>query len=456
MIVKGRRRIGKSRLVEEFGKDELFYAFTGIPPTDQTTAKSQRVAFAQQLKKNLGISDEADNWWNLLWTLAEHTKQGKVVILLDEISWIGSKDHDFLGILKTVWDTHFKHNPELIFVLCGSISSWIEENILSSTGFLGRISLTLTVEELPLINCDEFWGQEGQTISAYEKLKILSVTGGIPRYLEEIKPHLSAEENIQDLCFKSSGILFDEFDRIFSDLFSQRSEIYKHIVSYLADTSAERNQIAKILDMEVGGVLSSYLDDLEKAGFIARDFSWRIKDNKISKLSHFRLSDNYIRFYLKYILPNKPKIKTGVFKGRSMTSLPAWSTIMGYQFENLVLNNRRTLHHLIGIYPEDIISEGPYFQRATKKQPGCQIDYMVQTKFESLYVCEVRFSKYELKEDVIKEIKEKIVRLKKPRYFSCRPVLIHANGVNDGVEDSGYFAKIISFSNLFKERSMPI
>jgi hypothetical protein len=150
-------------------------------------------------------------------------------------------------------------------------------------------------------------------------------------------------------------------------------------------------------------------------------------------------------------LPNKPKIESGIFKDRSITSLPGWSTIMGYQFENLVLKNRSSLHQLLNIYPEDVISEGSYFQRPTQIQPGCQIDYMIQTKFESLYICEIRFSKNELKQDIIKELKEKISHLKRPRYFSCRPILIHVNGVTEQVEESDYFGKIINFSDFLEK-----
>ena len=448
VIIKGRRRIGKSRLATEFGKDKKFYPFVGLPPTPHTTAASQRDIFSKQLKSNLDVSVEEDNWWSLLEALSKKTKQGKVVILFDEISWIGSKDPDFLGILKTMWDMYFKQNPQLVLILCGSISSWIEKNILSSTGFLGRISLTLTLEELSLYESSLFWGEEREHISPYEKFKVLAVTGGVPRYLEEIRPYLSAEENIRGLCFNREGILFDEFEKIFSDLFSSRSETYRHLASYLAEAKGDRNQIASALGIEPGGVISSYLEDLETAGFISRDFSWRLKDSKLSKLSYFRLSDNYLRFYLKYVLPNRPKIESGIFKDRSLTSLPGWSTIMGYQFENLVLKNRRQLHQLLSILPEDVVSVGPYFQRPTKRQPGCQIDYMIQTKFESLYICEIRFSKNELKHDIIKEMKEKISRLKKPRYFSCRPILIHVNGVTEQVEESDYFGKIVNFSDF--------
>ena len=111
--------------------------------------------------------------------------------------------------------------------------SWIEENILSKTGFFGRISLRMTLEELPLHHCNEFWGELKDKISAYEKLKVLAVTDGVPRYLEEIHPELTAEENIYRLCYQRECVLFNEFDDIFADLFQKRSQRYKDIVRCL-------------------------------------------------------------------------------------------------------------------------------------------------------------------------------------------------------------------------------
>lgn len=112
------------------------------------------------------------------------------------------------------------------------------KNILSSTGFVGRISLDLTVKELPLCDSVKFWGKQTTQITAYEKLKVLGVTDGIPLYLEHVDKMISAEENIKNLCFTPHGVLFDEFERLFSDLFSQRCEKYKKILLCLANKSA--------------------------------------------------------------------------------------------------------------------------------------------------------------------------------------------------------------------------
>jgi hypothetical protein len=439
--------------VEEFGKKGHFFEFIGIPPTKGVTPEFQRIAFAKRLKKYFGRIPESNDWWELISFLAEQVSKGAITILFDEISWMARESPELLGIIKTMWDTEFKKNPELIFILCGSESAWIEKNIMSNTGFMGRISLILRLNELPLPICDLFWRRKRSLISAYEKFKILAVTGGIPRYLEEIRTDLPAEENIRLLCFDPSGFLVQEFDKIFSDLFNGRSAFYKLIILELVDGPKDRNYIAEKLNLKIGGNLSDYLNDLVEAGFISRHPTWSIKDAKESNLLQFRLSDNYLRFYLKYILPNRHLIEMHGFEQRSITTLPGFTSIMGLQFENLVFHNRVALLRALGVRPEDILMEGPFFQRPTKVNAGCQIDHMIQTRFATLYICEIKFSKDKITSAVIEEIMLKISKLKRPKYVSCRPVLIHVNGVTHDVEESDFFAKIISFADLFQAES---
>ena len=111
-------------------------------------------------------------------------------------------DPNFLGKLKIAWDMHFSDNPKLVLILCGSVSAWIEKNILSNTGYLGRPSLQMTLDELPLEDCYKFWKNTQGNISAYEILKVLAVTGGVPRYLELVNPQMRAEDNITKYIFK--------------------------------------------------------------------------------------------------------------------------------------------------------------------------------------------------------------------------------------------------------------
>ena len=200
--------------------------------------------------------------------------------------------------------------------------------------------------------------------------------------------------------------------------------------------------------MNKSGGLLKYLNNLISAGFIERSYTWSIKTEKRSSASCFRICDNYVRFYLKYIAPNRSTIEKESFSSL-ITQLPGWECIMGLQFENLIVHNRKTLWKILGISPEEIVMEGPFFQSPTAKQPGCQIDYMSQTRFHNLYLCEIKFSKDSVGNKIIDDMEKKRTTLKIPRNCSIRPVLIHVNGVEERVVDERYFDKIIDFGELF-------
>jgi AAA+ ATPase superfamily predicted ATPase len=446
VAITGRRRIGKSRLATEFGKSYKFYSFFGFPPTPDTTAQDQRRNFSLQLEKYFHTPVRYDSWYEMFCFLSNATLAENVVILFDEISWMGSKDNEFLGSLKTVWDQEFSKNNQLVLLICGSISTWIERNILSSTGFLGRISLRIDLKGLSLKESVEFW--DHKHASSYDIFKILSVTGGVPRYLEEVNVKQSAEENIKNLCFTAGGVLVNEFDQIFSDLFDNKHDLYRRIVIALMNGPQTRNEVASQISLPSNGILTEYLEDLEKAGFISRNYTWHIKSEAKSSLSCYRISDNYVRFYLKYILPNLDGIKKGNFTEINLLNLEHWSSVMGLQFENLVINNRKLILEKLGILPETVINDGPYFQKKTKRADGCQIDYLVQAKLNELYVIEIKFSRRELDKGIISEMENKLNALTKPKNYSIRPVVIHVNGIQDNVAEEGYFYKIIDFSSL--------
>lgn len=397
------------------------------------------------------IGIKASDWNNLFWHLSKRVGKGRILVVFDEISWMGGKDPDFLGHLKTAWDMYFSKNPNLIFALCGSISSWIEKNILSHTGFLGRITIDLVLEELPLNACNMFWYPKENRVSAHEKFKILSVTGGVPFYLEHIDPNLSAEQNIRELCFTKGSLFVREFDQIFSDLFSNSNKIHKQIVQSLVSGPKELSTICKELEKTKGGIYLDYLDELIKSGFVKKDPTWDLKSQKPKKKFLYRLSDNYLRFYLKYISPNIAKIENESIPESIPKELLGWESIMGLQFENLVLQNRKTLWKLLNIPLEEIVREGPFLQTKTARHEGCQIDYMIQTRFNTLYVCEIKFLKITISKKIIKEMEEKKERLKVPKNFSIRPILIHVNGVEDEIVEEGFFDKIIDFASLLKQ-----
>lgn len=454
VVIRGRRRVGKSRLVEEFGKQSGMnvYVFSGLPPeSDLDSAEAEKIQlaeFSRDMQRYFNQTQQYADWGDAFYDLAMQTNKGKVLILLDEITWMANGSPVMLGKLKNAWDKWLKKNAQLIIVLCGSISTWIKANIINSTGFYGRISLKLNLRPLPLYACKAFWGKQSRFIAAQEKLKLLAVTGGIPKYLEEINPHLTAEENIKNLCFIESGILFNDFYHIFYSMLEKKSDYYRKIVMVLSSGNTEQTELLKKLQVNSGSNIMEFIEELIDAGFIERHYTWNIKQGNSSRLSQYRLSDNYIRFYLKYIYPNSQKIIDQHFQLTTLSNLPGWQAIIALQVENLVLNNRYEIIKSMRIPYEDIVNVGPYFQRGTLRKKGCQIDLLIQTRFNTLYVCEIKFSKNMIREEIIEEVQEKINNMKIPKGFSIRPVLIHASHVHDSVLNSDFFGHIVDLESL--------
>lgn len=445
----GRRRIGKSTLIEYAAKGMPFYEFYGLAPHEKMTTLDQLEHFSRLLTKYFAIPRMSFNdWHDAFEMLATLTQNGPFVLFLDEISWMGWKDKSFPAKLKGVWDTRFKKNPDVKMILCGSVSSWIQENILKSKGFVGRVSLTINLQELPLHQANLFWSHYSY-ISPNEKFKILCLTGGVPSYLEEIDPSVDAEKNIKRIAFVNGGVLVDEFDKIFSDLFGKNMLEYQSIVQVLVHQSLSAQEIADKLNIELTGHLTKKLTVLKECGFISRDYV-NIGKKQSSKMSKFRLKDNYIRLYLKYIHGKRDLIEKKLYNDVDLENLPDWYSIMGLQFENLVLNNLSVIIQLLDITPESIYSAAPYFQNKTKLNFGCQVDLLIQTKFTN-YICEIKFRK-KIGVEIIQEVIQKIERLKIPKTISLRPVLIYQGEISKNVIQANFFSQIISFETLLESR----
>jgi AAA+ ATPase superfamily predicted ATPase len=449
VVCLGRRRIGKSRLIQEFAKNiPNFIEIQGLGPREAQTNQDQLNWFAKELARQTKMPEVIyKDWGDAFQVLATYFGNKHTLIFLDEISWMGQHDPDFAGKLKIAWDLYFKKNSKLRLVVCGSVSAWIQKNILESTDFVGRISLELCLKELPLKDAHRFWGKKSRQVSSLEKLRILSLTGGVPRYLEEINYNQSAEENYKNLCFSKNGFLFTEFLKIFNDVFGRRTTSYQKIIQALISGPRNLTNIGKVAKLPANGTLVQYLSDLDISGFVRKEIMWDFKNLKDKdKTIRYRLSDNYLRFYLKYISPNATKIEKGLYKESGIEKLPVFDSFVGLQFENIVLNNYIDVCKVLNIGLTSVLNVGSYFQTETARQKSCQIDLIIQTK-NTLYVCELK-ARREVDVSVIEEVKKKIKILKRPSTLSVRTVLIYAGELNQEVVDEDYFDEIISFDRL--------
>ena len=205
-------------------------------------------------------------------------------------------------------------------------------------------------------------------------------------------------------------------------------------------------ELAARFESDPNGHLSTDLKELAEAGFVAASAGLNPQTGKPVREVRYRLKDNYTRFYLKYVLPKRPAIEAGVFRYLSLERLPGWDTIMGLQFENLVLNNFTLLAREIGLVGKNVESAAPYFRRGGKTGPGVQIDLLVQLP-RSAYVVEIK-RKGEIGEEVEKDVAHKVARLSIPPDKSVRTALVYEGRLHPVVKANAYFDALVDVAAL--------
>ena len=452
VTVRGRRRIGKSTLVEQFARltADHFISIEGQAPGKGVNNRLQLRSFMEQLSAQTNAPEVTVPNWLQAFRMLDNAlpRDGRIVVLLDEISWMGGYDAGFAGTLKTAWDRAFRKRDNLVFILCGSVSSWIAENILNGTGFAGRDSLDIVVDELALPDCKSFWGAAADRIPTGDMLDILSITGGVPKYLEEIDPSLTSEENIRQLCFSRDGILFRDFNPIFSNIFGEKAQTRKAILKAIAYGSKSTAEIAETMGAERNGHLVDSIRELELAGFVAKDGGVNPCTGSVGRIVRYRLKDNYSRFYLHHIEPHSLEIEAGMFQYGSLAALKGWDTIRGLQFENLVVSNYRALLPILGIDGASLVSAAPYRRAKSKTGGGVQVDLLLQTR-STAYVVEIKRREF-IGEEIAGEVNSKVDAIGFHKGISPRTALVYAGKLAPNIRTEHQLDFVIPIERLFR------
>ncbi len=460
---QGRRRIGKSTLVKEFARRSRarLVKIEGLAPEPGMTNARQLAEFGRSLAAQTGLPPMSPQSWPEAFAALDSAIRdtGKTVVLLDEISWMGGFDKDFPAHLKVAWDNLFHEHRRLVFVVCGSVSAWIQKNILDNTGFVGRFSLCLTLREMPLRDCLAFWGGAASRISAEEAFDLLSVTGGVPRYLEEIDSANTAEENVRSLCFSPDGYLFRDFGQLFSDVFGKRVKSKLAILEALSGGPASISDIAHAIGKERNGHLAEDLSELRLAGFVSEDAGLNPETGRPVFSPRWRISDPYTRFYLRYIAPRREAIGRGGFRIPSLSSLPGWDAIKGLQFETLVLGHIDEFIPALGLSRVNILSMAPYARkgvsgegdgrRNARRVRGCQIDLLVQSE-GAVWVVEIKRRK-RIGREIEQVVREKISALPVPKGTPVRACLVYLGEPDPAIEEGGFFSAMVSAEDILRK-----
>lgn len=449
---RGRRRIGKSTLISEFARISAarFIRIEGIRPKVGYGNSDELQNFATFLSLQTGDhGGQPENWAVAFKRLDDQISDDeRTVVLLDEVSWMGYYDPHFPDVLKIAWDTMFKRHDRLVLVVCGSVSTWIRENIIENGAYMGRRSGDFIVGELPLRDCAKFWGESAERLATREILNVLAVTGGVPRYLEEVNPALSADENIRRICFLRKSVLREDFDEMFNDVITAQPMFTARVLRCLVDGAMTGSQIAAKLEIGKGGNVSGALERLKECGLVTSEGGRNPETGKIARECRYRLSDNYTRFYLKYIEPVKDVIDAGSYAFTSLDQLRGMDVIYGLAFENLIVGHYRELLPRLGLAQSLVESAAPYVKRGNERKGvrGCQVDLLIQTAQSQCYV-EIKHGR-QLDDTVVDEMRAKLKAIAPPEGISVRTALVYDGQLAATVSAGGYFNALINVREL--------
>ena len=306
IVMYGRRRIGKTFLVRRFFNDTYSFHYVGAH-RQKKSVQLQNFREALALYSGDKNIPKLINWHDAFLRLEEYLQQCKEkrkVVFFDEMPWIDTQGSEFVDELEYFWSNWVQNRDDIVFVACGSATSWMKEKLEENQGGLhNRITHRIYLRPFYLNECKAYLVEHGFDWDDYQILQCYMLFGGVPYYLSLLRPSLSLPQNVDSLIFRRGGDLSDEFNELYNALFN-KADRYIAIVKLLS-TKREgftRDEIEQGTGYSGGG-LSKMLENLERCDFIV---SYAQFGNK-TKLTLYRLADFYTLFYFRYVEGNRSR-----------------------------------------------------------------------------------------------------------------------------------------------------
>lgn len=400
VAVYGRRRVGKTYLIKNFFQTKkcIFFQTMGIY---QASIEEQISRFEVELGNIFygGARIQIPKNWigafeALNRAIEQTPKNKKIIVFLDELPWMATHRSGLLMALDYFWNRHWSFDKRVKLFVCGSSASWIIQKIIKNRGGLhNRLTHRIVLKPFNLRETFAYLIHRKYSCSYYQTTLLYMVTGGVPFYLKQIEKNLSVDQNINQLFFKAESLLFNEFEEIFASLFDN-SDQYKELIILIAGrkeglSRVEIEETNKLTGK--GGRLTKRLEDLEQAGFISSFLSFGHKKRGV----HYRVTDDYCCFYLKWVHPIKNYLKqdqsANYWKG--IIGTPEYYGWLGYAFENVCYKHLRQIKEGLGIEDYSLASPWRYVPpKSIDNQRGTQIDLLFDRSDNAVNICEIKFS----------------------------------------------------------------
>lgn len=392
VAIYGRRRVGKTYLVDETFAGRITFRHAGLSPADENARglmKLQLNHFYNSLVLHGMENDERPGNWLDAFLLLEKFLQkiddgSRQVVFLDELPWLDTPKSGFIRAFEAFWNTWGCHRKNLMVIVCGSANSWIQDKLINNHGGLyNRVTYEIKLSPFYLSECEEFYRSNHIKISRYDIVQSYMVFGGIPYYMGYVNGELSLAQNIDRLFFAKNAVLRDEYDRLFASLFVN-PEAVKSIVQLLYTRNAgfTRKEITKKLGISDGGRLSRNLNALIASDFIVKYVPFGFKKRE----EHYKLTDPFCIFYLHFISGRKQINEK--FWQQNTTSAPV-AIWRGFAFENVCFHHVRQIKSALGI--AGVISESSAWSKKSDDEAGTQIDLLLSRNDNVMNMCEIKY-----------------------------------------------------------------
>ncbi|MBF0361645.1 MAG: AAA family ATPase [Oligoflexia bacterium] len=442
-VIFGRRRIGKTCLLEKFvskKRDSLFFEALEDVSNEQQLNHLQMSLLEQT--KDLALSrfklQTWDQFFLYLTDFLQKSPKTKKIIIFDELQWLAQGKAQLISKIKFYWDKQWKqHN--VMLVLCRSLASFMVANVIRSKALYGRIDFQLNLHPL---NPQESYKLLNSNRSLKEALLYQLIIGGIPKYYEWIDRKKSLEWNINQISFMRDGVLLKDFEKTFYKQF-KKSTLYPKIVEVLFQGPKTLQEISKKLKVTSGGGLKSYLENLALARIIREEVS--IGKNINSKQKRYQLVDEYLCFYKKFIDPYQSEISLN--NSRDLYSKVVehqWTSWTGLAFKRFCINNGEYFAQKLGI-KDRLIKFGPYYSSKER----VQIDLIFECDRNVFIICEMKLLNKEVDPSIIPIMEAKKAKLQeKFKDYSLETALIAPFGLSKSLRATKYFNYTLELKDI--------
>lgn len=341
IVLYGRRRVGKTELLNEFmkGKQAVFYTCTETPDREQLERFSKRV-LASGIPAARYIQSFQD-WESALGSVVDVPSQGKKILIIDEFPYMCRGNPAIPSILQTLWDQQLKRENVMI-ILCGSAMSFIEKQILGEKNPLyGRATGIYKLAPMSFQEAQQFF----PGYSLEDKLAAYAILGGVPYYLSRFQPKKSLAENIKSELLQKGSVLYSEVEFLLRQELRE-SHIYNVIIEAVALGNNTLALIHDKTDLDKSKI-SVYLKNLMELGIIEREFSVLVseKEKTRSQRGLYRLKDAYFKFWYTFVYGNLSELENNDVEGVYRYQVePGLHEFISHAFEDVCIEYMRALN----------------------------------------------------------------------------------------------------------------